>query len=95
MIAAVPNLEARKELEEFVYHLKGTIEAAEIIHAQMELLDRSINSDLEAATDVMGRLRAELYTHLTYHLKELKRPFLSLSHSLSQELEKGSSSNEE
>jgi hypothetical protein len=90
----VPNLENRNDIRDFVYHLKGVIEAAEVIHTQMELLDQSINSDLEIATDVMGRLRAELYTHLTYHLKELKRPFLELSHSLSKALDENTSTNE-
>lgn len=83
----LPNLEAKIELEELVFHLKGILEAAEVVRIQIELLDKSIDNDLERATDVLGRLRAELYTHLPYHLKELRKPFLKLSHSLYGELE--------
>lgn len=90
----LPNLEAKEDHRELAYHLKGIVEASEVIRDQIELLDRTINSELEVAADAMGRLQAELYTHLTYHLKQLRRPFLKLSHSLSKELDENTSTDE-
>jgi hypothetical protein len=86
MIVDLPNLTAKKDLEELVYHFKGIIEAADVIRGQMELLDSAVDSDLERATDALGRLTAELYTHLPYHLKQLRRPFLRFSRSLYKDL---------
>jgi hypothetical protein len=83
----LPNLVAKKELEEFVFHLNGILELSEVVGAQIEILDESIDTDLEQATDALGRLRAELYTHLPYHLKELRRPFLEIYNRLGQNLD--------
>lgn len=71
------HLEARAELGEIVFHLTGLVEAAEAIREQIVKLDRTIERDLDAATDAMGALEAEIYTHLAYHMKELRRPFKS------------------
>jgi hypothetical protein len=81
------NLETRKEFDEIVYHFNGFIEAAEEISAQMQVLDSTIGCDLERATDAMGRLEAELYTHLSYHMKELRRPLSRRFRALCKELE--------
>ena len=86
----LPNLASKSELEELVYHLKGFVEAAEVIRTQIELLDEKIDLDPEEATDAMGRLRAEIYTHLTYHMKEMRRPFLRLFRDLCNGLEEES-----
>lgn len=86
-MTALPNLEARKDLEEVVHHLKGLVEATEEISAQMKILDATIGNDLDRATDAMGRLEAEIYTHLAYHVKELRKPFSRLFHALGRELE--------
>lgn len=83
----LPNLTSKSELDELVYHLKGFVEAAEVIRAQIGVLDATIDSNPEAATDAMGRLRAEIYTHLAYHMKEMRRPFLRLFHDLCSDLE--------
>lgn len=87
----LPSLEAKEDLEELVFHLKGILDAVEVVRLQIALLDKTIDCDLGQATDALGRLRAELYTHVPYHLKELRRPFLKLSNSLSHEMEKAAS----
>lgn len=84
---SLPSLEAKRELEELVYHFKGFVEAAEEISNQMKLLDTTIDDDLDRATDAMGRLEAEIYTHLAYHMKELRKPFKRLFRKLCKELE--------
>jgi hypothetical protein len=78
----LPNLESKKDLEELVYHFKGLIEAAEEISSQMRLLDQVVDSDLEAAGKALGSLSVEIYTHLSYHMKELRRPLLRFSHTV-------------
>jgi methionine synthase I (cobalamin-dependent) len=82
------NLDQKKELDEMVFHLKGVVEAAQEITAQMQLLDATIDDDLDRATDAMGALEAEIYTHLAYHTKELRKPFSRLFRSLCRELDK-------
>lgn len=72
----LPSLEAREDLDELVYHFKGLIEAVDEISRQMKLLDSSLDSDPEGAADAMGALEAQIYTHLTYHMKELRKPFV-------------------
>lgn len=83
------NMESREDLEEFVYHLKGLVEASETISLQASALDEALSQDDERAADILGRLRAEIYTHLTYHLKELRRPFLRLEKNLDKEEREG------
>jgi hypothetical protein len=85
---SVPNLEARKELDEVLFHLKGLVEAAQEITAQMQLLDATMDTDLDRATDAMGALEAEIYTHLAYHTKELRKPFTRLFRALCRKLDK-------
>jgi hypothetical protein len=84
---ALSNLEIKKELEEVVFHLKGFAEATQEILAQMQLLDSTIDKDLDRATDAMGALEAEIYTHLAYHMKELRRPFSRLFRELCKKLD--------
>jgi hypothetical protein len=72
------RIEKVEDLEEFVFHLRGVLEAADVIREQARELDQVFDSDTEVASDVLGRLRAELYFHLPYHMKELRRPFLKL-----------------
>jgi hypothetical protein len=86
------NLENKKEFEELVYHLKGLIEAAQEITAQAQVLDSAIDSDLDRATDAMGALEAEIYTHLAYHAKELRKPFLRTFRALCEGLDSAESS---
>lgn len=69
------NLDSKKDLEDVLYHFRGLLEAAEEIRSKIQLVDQSIDEDLERATDSMGRLQAEIYTHLAYHMKELRQPF--------------------
>jgi hypothetical protein len=84
----LPKMEAKEETKEVAFHLKGLAEAVQEITAQMQLLDAAIDKDLERATDAMGALEAEIYTHLAYHMKELRRPFSRLFRALCRELEK-------
>jgi len=81
------NLEARSDIEEMVFHLKGLIEAAEEISTQAKLFDATLESDLEKATDVMGRLEAEIFTHLNFHMKELRGPFRKFFRTSCRQLE--------
>jgi hypothetical protein len=82
----LPSLESKKELADVAFHLTGFAEAAEEIISQMIILDATIDSDLGRATDAMGALEAEIYTHLAYHVKELRKPFSRLFRALCNEI---------
>jgi len=82
------TLEAKEEIEDVVFHLKGLVEATQEIAAQIELLDETIDNDLDRAAGAMGALEAEIYTHLAYHMKELRKPFRRLFRAMCSELDK-------
>lgn len=67
--------EHRENLKAVFFHIHGVVDSATIIAEQLEILQSVLDIDLEEATDCLGRLEAELFHHLTYHLQELEEPF--------------------
>ncbi|MFY9824606.1 MAG: hypothetical protein WAM82_24730 [Thermoanaerobaculia bacterium] len=56
------------------YHLEGLLESHENIRHLLAKLGESA-SDLESTAETLTHLQVEIYTHLAYHMKELRRPF--------------------
>jgi hypothetical protein len=83
-MSELSRMEKAADLEEFVYHLRGILEAGDVIREQAKALDQAFDIDTETAADILGRLRAELYFHLPYHMKELRKPFLRMRQKLGQ-----------
>jgi hypothetical protein len=69
------NLERHEELGDFLYHVREILELQNRLSALIEQLDASFDKDSEGTETVMGKLEAELYFHLPYHLRELREPF--------------------
>jgi hypothetical protein len=63
---------------EFEYHLDGLLEAAALARQQARNLKAHLDTDLEKTAEVLSKLDVEIFFHLDYHLKHLRRPFRRL-----------------
>lgn len=60
------------------YHLEGMLEAQESIRAFIVKLSEDSAPDPESTAETLAYLQVEIYDHLVYHMKELRRPFKRL-----------------
>ncbi|HBL29382.1 MAG TPA: hypothetical protein DD490_21325 [Acidobacteria bacterium] len=60
------------------FHLSGLLEAGESIRAHLLGLDALAEGDRDQYADKLADLQIELYSHLAYHLKELRNPLKRL-----------------
>lgn len=58
------------------YHLEGILEAHDNIRALLTKLDE--DADPESNAEAISYLQVEIYSHLAYHMKELRRPLKRL-----------------
>jgi hypothetical protein len=75
----LPSIEGKKELEEFVFHLRGIIEAQGMIEEKALEFDALYERDEEKAAEALADLQVQIFTHLVFHIKKLSRPFIKLS----------------
>ncbi|MFY9824700.1 MAG: hypothetical protein WAM82_25205 [Thermoanaerobaculia bacterium] len=59
------------------YHLEGLLESNENIKSWLIKLGEA-DPDLESTSETLAYLQVEIYTHLTYRMKGLRRPFKRL-----------------
>lgn len=59
------------------YHLEGLLESYETIRALLDKLGDA-TLDAEGTAETLTYLQVEIYAHLAYHLKELRRPLKKL-----------------
>jgi len=67
------------------YHLEGLLEAQDNIRTLLKKLDPSSTAAESYARD-LADLQLEIYTHLAYHMKELRRPLKKLVGAIYEEL---------
>jgi hypothetical protein len=82
----MPHLEAREDLREVVYHLKGILEAGDKIASLVQRLDSVIDADDRDACDIVALLEVEIYHQLDYHSAELRAPWDALVEKLNARL---------
>jgi len=67
------------------YHLEGLLEAQDNIRSLLERLGAIQALDTESRMKTLTYLQVEIYTHLAYHMKELRRPLKGLIDATYQE----------
>lgn len=72
------KLLSKKERREIEYHLKGLAEAGALIERHTRTLKSSLDTDLEQAARSLADLEVQVFFHLDYHQKHLRRPFKRL-----------------
>jgi hypothetical protein len=75
---SLSNLSAREELRQFVYHIRGIVEAAENVVALVAKLNSAYERDADAFATTTSRLEVEALDHLGYHVKSLRTPLRRL-----------------
>lgn len=70
------------------YHLEGLVEAAERIRWHLGYLDAAVGLDPEGLARRMVDLQVEIFDHMGYHMKELRRPFARLISKAFRDLER-------
>ncbi len=60
------------------FHLEGLLEAAENVRALLAKLDGVPEVDQDSIAETITYLQVEIYSHLAYHMKKLRRPLRRL-----------------
>lgn len=77
-----------KELRiEIEYHLDGLVEVADAIRIYTQKLKEVFGKDLEQTAYALTELDIELFFHLGFHIKKLRRPFKKLHDRAYKQLE--------
>ncbi len=72
------RLEKSDELADFVYHLKGILEADREISSLIRRLNQVIERDDEETGDILAAVDVAVFFHLSFHIKKLRAPFKRL-----------------
>ena len=67
------------------YHLEGLLEAHDNVRSLLEKLGAG-SASAESWAETLAYLQLEIYTHLAYHMKELRRPLKRLVDAAHREL---------
>lgn len=70
------------------YHLEGLLEATERIRQDLARLDAAVDLDAEELAGRMVDLQVEIFDHMGYHMKELRRPLSRLISKAYRDLER-------
>lgn len=83
------KLREREPGSDVAFHLEGLLEASEKVRSLLGDLGEVAEEDREIQARKLTLLQVEIYSHLGYHLKELRRPLRRLESRSYRELEKG------
>jgi len=73
------------------YHLEGLLEAIDRIRWHMAAIEAAVGLDPEELAGRMVDLQVEIFDHMGYHMKQLRRPFERHITRAYQDLERASS----
>lgn len=68
------QLRAREPGSAVAYHLEEILEIEGKIRAHLQKLDAVFGVDRDSTAETLVYLQVEIYDHLGYHLKELRKP---------------------
>lgn len=78
MSLQVSSLEAREDLRDLRYHLKGIVETQEKLRSLLVCLDAALGQSKEASQWLTTQIEIEVFAHLAHHTEELKQPLRDL-----------------
>jgi hypothetical protein len=82
------KLSLHEELREFLYHVRGLLEAHDNLVPLLNTLNETFDTDVEKAAETLSLLEIEIIDHLGYHRKEVRRPLAALVRRAHQAAEK-------
>jgi len=82
------KLSVHEELREFLYHVRGLLEAHDKLVPLLNRLNETFDTDVEKAAETLSLLEVEIFDHLGYHRKEIRRPLAALARRTYKALEK-------
>jgi hypothetical protein len=83
----IKRLERDENLRDFLYHLKGIVEAADNVAALAKMLNDAYGRDFEVYADATSLLEVQALHHLGYHVKALRTPLRRLQNEAHARLE--------
>ncbi len=82
------QLRSRQPGSTVAYHLEGLLDANEKIHSWIVKLGEIPEEDRAVQAETITLLQVEIYSHLAFHLKELRKPLQRLESAIYKQLEK-------
>lgn len=74
----VKRLERDETLREFLYHIKGIVEASDNLVDLAKTLDEAYQRNAETFADTTSLIEVQALHHLGYHVKSLRMPLRRL-----------------
>jgi uncharacterized protein YoxC len=74
----VKRLERDETLREFLYHIKGIVEASDNLVDLAKTLDEAYQRNAETFADTTSLIEVQALHHLGYHVKSLRTPLRRL-----------------
>lgn len=84
---ALKRLQRDERLREFLYHIRGIIEATDNIEKLMTELNSTFGRDVAVFADTASLLEVQALHHLGYHVKALRTPLSRLQREAYEQLE--------
>ena len=78
MNSQMSSLDAREDLRDLRYHLKGIVEVQERLRSLLVCLDAALGQSEEASQWLATQIELEVFAHLAHHTEELKQPLRDL-----------------
>jgi hypothetical protein len=72
---ALEQLAAAPELKDLVFHLRGLLESQNRISDLAAKLNLEFGRSEEKFGQTLANLEVEIFFHVKYHIRELRRPF--------------------
>lgn len=83
----IKRLERDEELREFLYHVKGIVEASENVADLAKTLNDAYDRDPDVFADTTSEFEVQALHHLGYHVKSLRTPLRRLQRAAYARLE--------
>ena len=74
----ISRLERNEGLREFLYHIKGLIEAGENLSELVTKLNRAYERSAADYARTTSEIEVETFDHIGYHIKKLRRPLAEI-----------------
>lgn len=73
------QLDASDDVRAVKFHVRELVEIGETLRSLLRDLESAAESDPRVAADTFTRLDVEIFDHIGYHLKQVKKPLKKLA----------------
>jgi|SRR5690349_19388420 len=78
MSSFLKSLREKDPSSPVAYHLEGLLEAVDRVRTQVDQIEAAVDGNPEELAGRMVSLQTEIFDHMGYHMKQLRRPFQRL-----------------